>query len=242
MCGPFLQMTPGAEDGADNLEIELRQSDPWRWASSRFVGTVAARAALVGLYALDNELSRIPTVTSQLMLGEIRFAWWRERMEALLEGGDLPGHPVLQALAAARDTAGLDIGALLPLIDARARALDPEPIPTEQSLADWLDASSGVVMRAALGVLGPGTEGFEATPFGRVWGLERILTGAAAPALGPGLELAPLRIAEMAKARRAARRVPAMAFPAIAHLAASGREDPLTIRLCVMAAVALGRI
>lgn len=58
-----------------------------------------AREGLLRLYALDVELSHLRRMVSEEMIGHIRYAWWREALEALFAGRPKPGHPVLEALA-----------------------------------------------------------------------------------------------------------------------------------------------
>ena len=59
----------------------------------------AAREGLLRLYALDIELAHLRRMVSEEMIGHIRYAWWREALEALFQGRPKPGHPVLEALS-----------------------------------------------------------------------------------------------------------------------------------------------
>ena len=56
----------------------------------------AARRGLHAVWALDAALGDVVRTTTQPMIGQIRLAWWRERLETL---GDAPGEPILAALA-----------------------------------------------------------------------------------------------------------------------------------------------
>lgn len=58
-----------------------------------------AREGLLRLYALDVELSHLRRMVSEEMIGHIRYAWWREALEALFQNRPRQGHPVLEALA-----------------------------------------------------------------------------------------------------------------------------------------------
>lgn len=72
----------------------------------------AGRAALVALLGLDDALARLLRTTREPAIGQIRLAWWRERLEAL-EAGPAPAEPVLQALAAS----GVPGASLVPIVD-----------------------------------------------------------------------------------------------------------------------------
>ena len=62
---------------------------------------VAGRDALAALLALDDALAQLVRTTREPAIGQIRLAWWRERLEGLGAGaGAAPAEPVLQALAA----------------------------------------------------------------------------------------------------------------------------------------------
>ena len=57
-----------------------------------------AREALQAVYALNSELARIGSITSEELIGQVRLAWWQERIEDLYGGKSTAGHPVLEAL------------------------------------------------------------------------------------------------------------------------------------------------
>ena len=53
------------------LDDQVREADPDRWLSSRFVADEALRADLIALYAFEAELLAIPTRVTQPLLAEI---------------------------------------------------------------------------------------------------------------------------------------------------------------------------
>ena len=76
----------------------------------------AALLALVALLALDAELAQLVATTTEPLLGEIRLAWWRDRLIEL-DTQPAPAQPLLQALQArtlprlsGSDLAGLEDG------------------------------------------------------------------------------------------------------------------------------------
>jgi 15-cis-phytoene synthase len=71
----------------------------------------AVRPAATALFALDQRLERQVRQTSELILGQVRLAWWRERL------ADLPQLPAGEPLLAACAAAQLRGPALTVLID-----------------------------------------------------------------------------------------------------------------------------
>lgn len=57
------------------------------------------RAPVAAVMALDLELRLIAVKVQEEMIAHIRYAWWREGLEALEQGKPPRAHPVLQALA-----------------------------------------------------------------------------------------------------------------------------------------------
>src|SRR5512144_1133637 len=96
------------------------------------------RGALAALFAIDRAMGDVVRTTNEPMLGPIRLAWWRERLEELDQAGEVPEEPRLQAVArellprgvAGHDLAGLENGWL--------RLFDPFPWTAETSEAIWV--------------------------------------------------------------------------------------------------------
>ncbi|HSI16439.1 MAG TPA: squalene/phytoene synthase family protein [Sphingomonas sp.] len=72
----------------------------------------ARRDALAALLALDDALAQLLRTTREPAIGQIRLAWWRERLEAL-DAGPPPAEPVLLGLAAS----GVPGASLVPVVD-----------------------------------------------------------------------------------------------------------------------------
>lgn len=96
----------------------VKRQDFDRYLSVLYAPAVK-RDALFALYAFNVELSRIPNLTKEPMVGEIRFAWWREALDDL-KGGTVGGHPILEALSRVE---GLDVAELQGMIEARIAEL-----------------------------------------------------------------------------------------------------------------------
>jgi phytoene synthase len=229
----------------EDLDAKIARVDPSRWLSSRFVADETARADLIALYAFDHELARIPGSAKQAMLGEIRLAWWREGLDEVFAGKSARAHPTLQALAGVIARRGLPSAPFDAMLDARTRELDAEPLADEAELNAWLDEAHGAVMALAVAILDPDADRRLVEHAARAWGL-----GVAARQGRPGLEgatpqaLEEKRRTALALARPQAAKLPARAFPAVAHAGLSGpvSRGTLATRLKLIAAVATGRV
>ena len=206
-----------------DLDGDVRQSDPDRWLSSRFVVDPAARADLIALYAFEAELLAIPTRVTQPLMAEMRYVWWREQMDGVFAGVARKGHPVLEALTDVVGRRGLEPAPFEALIEAHVGRVHGE--------AHDVDAFYVGPMQAAARILaGPGHEA-EGAPAGRVWGLAQ--TGRFDEAR-----------AGLGEAARAARRLPVKAFPAVLPAALARRPEagPLEKRLRLTWAASRGRL
>lgn len=76
----------------------VKASDYDRFLQGLFV-PAAQREVLWALLALNIELAHIHHKITEPMIGHIRFAWWRENIEALYRGEAPRQHPVIEALA-----------------------------------------------------------------------------------------------------------------------------------------------
>ena len=159
---------PSAEEGFD---ARIRRLDPDRWLASRFVSDPAARATVIAVYALNDELARVTESVTNPLAGEIRLAWWRERIEAVAGGHPPPGQPVLQALAPAMASGLLPPTLLDALVEARHAALEPRPFADDAALAAYLDGTAGAVMGLAARVLDAEAPLRAVVEAGRAWGL-----------------------------------------------------------------------
>jgi phytoene synthase len=214
-----------------DLDSLLADKDPDRWLSSRFVADAGARADLVALYSLDNELAAVGRKVRDPLVGEMRLAWWREALEGLITTGATRGHAVLEALKAAR----LPMDTIAGLPDRYIDALDPTD--DDEALLARIDETDGVVMALAALRLHPDAR------------VEQVADAARA------LHLARADHADKAAVRAVLMRgagalaaLPTAAFPAVAHAALAkayaggGKPGPLGKRLRMTWAVMTGRL
>jgi phytoene synthase len=94
---------------------------------------ISVRAAVAALWLLDLAFADIASTTSDQRLGEIRLAWWRERLEDLDSGSSAPAEPRLQAVARELLPRGVTGQELSELEDAWLPALQPFPWSREQA-------------------------------------------------------------------------------------------------------------
>lgn len=204
-----------------DLDGDVRQSDPDRWLSSRFVADPQARADLIALYAFEAELLTIPARVTQPLLAEMRYVWWRDQLDGMFAGVARKGHPVLESLTDVVARRGLERAPFEALIAAHIGRVHGEPHD--------LEAFYVRPMQAAVSILvGPGHADAVA-PAGRVWGL--IQTGRLEEAR-----------AGRAEARAGLRALPVGAFPAVAHAALRPDESEAMKRLRLVWASMTGRI
>ncbi len=245
-----------ARTGAGALEETLKAQDADRWLSSRFIADGAARDDLVALYGLDNELAAVSAKATNPLMGEIRFAWWREGLEAIRDGAAQRSHPALEALVPAIRSGALPIAPLLAAIEARHVELDEVWFADEPALDLYLDGLTGVTLAAAMR-LDPAVAAEAVRPAGRVIAFSQLLRRAAtsprpgwtpqawdaaadtdvAAHLGHKLDL-------LVDEARSAAPVSPGAFPAIAHaaLALTPNAGPIARRVRLTLAVLRGRI
>ena len=153
-----------------SLEADVRRLEPDLWLASRLVGDPTMRARLIALYAVHVELAKVAGAASNPLAGEIRLAWWREEIEAMLAASRKAGHPALEAL---KNVPGLDAPALDAMVEARHAELEPRPFKDEPAMLAYLDGVDGGLMRGAASLLSPGPAfSLEAA---RAWGWARLL-------------------------------------------------------------------
>jgi phytoene synthase len=98
---------------------------------------VRDRAALAALFRIDRAMGDVVRTTTEPMLGPIRLAWWRERLEELDARGSPPAEPRLEMVAhrlLPRGVSGADLAGLEP---GWLRLFDPFPWTAATSEGIW---------------------------------------------------------------------------------------------------------
>jgi len=223
-------------DGVD-LDGEVRRVDPDRWLASRFITDPRRRADVVALYAFDHQLARAGVAATNPLAAEIRLVWWREAVDEVFAGGAIRRHPTVEALATAVRAWSLPRAPMEAVIEAYIDVLQTPWFEIAEALA-WAGQAQGSLAGLAARVLGG--EAAQAEPAGLVWGL--TLMRRAGKAGGAEFETG-LRKG-LADARRAARALPAAAFPAAlcATLARADGASELEKRARLTLAALTGRL
>ena len=119
-----MRLTGGMNADDHHCADMVAASDRDRWLTCLYAPG-RLRPALMALYALDLEMMSVVGSTTDPMIGQIRLAWWRERLQGL-EAGQSPEQPVLRALAAHVVPRALSATALEGLEDAALALLDDD--------------------------------------------------------------------------------------------------------------------
>jgi phytoene synthase len=220
-------------DANEGLDARIRRLDPDRWLASRLIADPHRRAEVVAIYALNEALARVGETVSQPLIGEIRLAWWRERIEDLANGRAIPAEPTLQALAAPIAEKRLPPSLIEALIEARGLDLEANPFADSGALARYLDGTAGAVMGLAARLLSPEAPLPAVIQAGRAWGLAGLYRARGhwsarnrcwTPPDWGDLDEAALRsrvqaevTSALATARRDVQALPVAAFPAVAY-------------------------
>ncbi|MDB5726253.1 MAG: hypothetical protein JWQ16_3007 [Novosphingobium sp.] len=120
----------------------------------------SSRKAWLGLLALDTRLAQLVRETREPMLGQIRLAWWRERL-AEAPAKRPKGEPLLALLG--------DSERLLPLIDAWEAMLGAAPLP-RTTIAEFAEGR-GQALAGLAAALGHPAAVADTAQLGRSWAL-----------------------------------------------------------------------
>lgn len=139
------------EQSADYCRDLVRQHDNDRYLSATLIPG-DKRDHVLALYAFDAEIARVRSLVSEASLGEIRYRWWLDGIDAIYNRQPLE-HPVLTGLAEAISAADLPRHAFVNLIEARRFDLYDDPMPTLNDLEGYLGETSSMIMQLACQVL-----------------------------------------------------------------------------------------
>jgi phytoene synthase len=147
----------------------LKRADPDRYRAA-LMSAKQGREDLLILYAFHYELSKVPDVTSEPMLGQIRYEWWREAIDEIYAGKAFRRHEISTPLSEMLRRTEVPRFWIERLIDGRARDLDPQPFADMEDAKSYVRETSGQLTQIAVKVLG-GTPDEKAIAAGEAWGL-----------------------------------------------------------------------
>jgi len=117
---------PGRAEDYTYCETMLKRDDADRWLASFFIPE-QLRKHIFALYAFNLEIARVREIVSEPLLGEIRYQWWRDAIEAP-DMAESAANPVAAALLDTIEQFSLPRDQLLQVIDARVFDLYDEPM------------------------------------------------------------------------------------------------------------------
>ena len=147
----------------------LKKADPDRYRAALMAET-RARDDLLILYAFHYELSKVPDVTSEPMLGQIRYQWWRDTIDEIYTGREVRRHEISTPLGEMLIRTDIPRFWIDRLIDGRARDLDPQAFTDMDDAKDYARRTSGQLMQIAVKLLG-GAADDAVLRAGEAWGL-----------------------------------------------------------------------
>jgi len=122
------------------------------------------------LYAFHYELSKVPDVTSEPMLGQIRYQWWRDAVDEIYSGQEVRRHEISTPLSEMLQRTEVPRFWIDRLIDGRARDLDPQPFADVEDARNYARQTSGQLMQIAVKILG-GAPNELTLKAGEAWGI-----------------------------------------------------------------------
>ena len=242
---------------SDSLDDQLKAADVDRWLATRFMTDQAARLEVVALYLIDHELSLVASRANTPLMGEIRFAWWREAIGEAARTGVARSHPALSVVAPAFMQGRLSADGLYGAIEARHAELDGPWFPDEPALDAYLDAIAVSMSAMVARRLDPTSLDRLVAPGARLALLSRLVGQFSSSVPSPWWPQTWLDVhqrdaerhltSKLASEQRRARSVDQLspeAFPAIAHaaLCRNPQDGPLTKRMRITSAVLHGRV
>lgn len=139
-------------DSRSYCAAEVRRLDRERYLAALFAPG-GRRDALFALYAFGLETAKTAEVVSEPLLGEIRLQWWRDAVDGIYDGS-MREHPVLEALAVAIETCGLERSSFHAILDGRAADLREQPFEDLGALEDYLAQIAVSMVELACQALG----------------------------------------------------------------------------------------
>jgi phytoene synthase len=127
------------------------------------------RFAVADLFALDRAMGDVLRTTTEPMIGQIRLAWWRERLEDL-DRGVAPAEPHLESARRLTSEYGLTGATLSPIADCWVPLLNPFPW-TNEVIGAIEQRGAQLFGIAARLLCGRGEDGDESMIAGSLWSL-----------------------------------------------------------------------
>ncbi|MGE4611944.1 MAG: squalene/phytoene synthase family protein [Paracoccaceae bacterium] len=125
----------------------VRAGDPDRYLSAMTAPDVA-RDRLLVLYAFNLEIARVPWITNEEMIAEMRLQWWLDTIERIYEGKGSE-HEVASQLAKVIEVGNLPQTLFEEMVNARRFDIYREGHSGLSEFNAYINATSGNLMRLA---------------------------------------------------------------------------------------------
>lgn len=154
------RISPVCRAQAMNVDLcaeQVRKGDPDRFLSA-MTARPEKREALFVLYAFNLEVARIPWLTQETLIAEMRFQWWLDTIEEIGAGKPNLGNEVATALSELVQIGELPRNLLTGLVRARQFDIYRQPFGDKVDFWEYVDQSAGNLMWLAALSLGAGSE------------------------------------------------------------------------------------
>jgi phytoene/squalene synthetase len=111
-------------------------------------GDNASRRVAFPIYAFNVEVSRVPWITSESLIAEMRLMWWQELLEAIELGKILPEHPISYNLSQNLDKRNFAIKLLKKTITARRWDIYSKSHESNNDLWEYVEHTSSNLLAA----------------------------------------------------------------------------------------------
>ena len=161
----------------NDCAILLEKGDPDRHLAV-LAAPVAARSRLLPLYAFNLEVARVPWVTKEPLVAEMRLQWWRDAIEHEASGA-ARAHEVAGPLHDLMREAALPRKVLDQMVAARRWDCWREPFDDLAALETYLDQTgAGLMWLSALALGAPATAEQAVRAYGRAAAMAGFLRAA----------------------------------------------------------------
>ena len=160
---------------ASFLAKEAKKFDYDRWLISLFA-PMPSRSRIHALLAFNGEISKVRETVTEVLLGDIRFQWWRDALNNM-EDEKYLNHPILRSLKIIISEHDLDTSLFEDIINARSKDLDPCPFVANTELLEYARGTGGLLSGLTYRVMGNREEaGYKAAQqVGRAFALTGII-------------------------------------------------------------------
>lgn len=111
-------------------------------------GDPISRQIAFPIYAFNCEVSRIPWITTESLIAEMRLTWWSELLEAVENNDSLPDHPISLELAKRLINNKFAIALLKQTITARRWDIYSEGHEDNSTLWEYIEHTSSNLLAA----------------------------------------------------------------------------------------------